>query len=266
MIFLISCTEKNDISQIEPKNLPFKLDGDSNIGVLLIHGFSASPNEVRELGEFLNKNANITVYAPLLSGHGTNYRDFGNHDSDDWKRGVQQTYDELRQEVDILFVGGISLGGNLALDIGKENDFDGIFIISPVIDFRNNNVKNACFIKYFVKSIPNKNVKDEVKKYYYYNRSVSAICNLYKYIEMSKIDLNRVDEPLMILQSQNDITIDPLSAEYIYDHVSSEKKKIVPFVSESHILVDDFEKQNVFDEILLFIKEHSADENSADND
>ena len=52
-------------------NEPFYLESPSvGKAVLLIHGWSTTPYEVRRLGIYLNENG-YTVYGPMLSGHGT---------------------------------------------------------------------------------------------------------------------------------------------------------------------------------------------------
>ena len=48
---------------------PFLLEG-GRVGVLLIHGFTGSPPEMRLIGEYLHQRG-FTVAAPLLPGHGT---------------------------------------------------------------------------------------------------------------------------------------------------------------------------------------------------
>ena len=63
---------------------PIYLEGSSEVGILLMHGFSASPHEVQELAYYLNKKANYTVYAPLLAGHGANPDDFGKYSWQEW--------------------------------------------------------------------------------------------------------------------------------------------------------------------------------------
>ena len=44
------------------------------VGALLVHGFTASPTEMRLLGNHLHQRG-LTVAAPLLPGHGTNLAD-----------------------------------------------------------------------------------------------------------------------------------------------------------------------------------------------
>ena len=46
----------------------------ASIGVLLVHGLMAAPEEVRELADFLF-SLGYSVYAPRMAGHGTSAED-----------------------------------------------------------------------------------------------------------------------------------------------------------------------------------------------
>ena len=51
---------------------PFFLNGNGkhgDVGCVCVHGFTASPEEMRWLGEYLNARG-LTVYGPRLAGHG----------------------------------------------------------------------------------------------------------------------------------------------------------------------------------------------------
>ena len=102
---------------------PFLLEApqlpQSRTGVLLVHGFSGTPFEVRPLGEALWR-AGYTVYAPRLAGHGTTAQDLAASTFHDWRRTVSDAFDRLRTEVDRICVCGLSLGGLLTLDLARE--------------------------------------------------------------------------------------------------------------------------------------------------
>ena len=49
---------------------PTYLDSDGDHGVLLLHAYSGSSNDVLLLGNMLNRNG-YAVYMPIFSGHGT---------------------------------------------------------------------------------------------------------------------------------------------------------------------------------------------------
>ena len=243
-------------------NGPFLLLGSRKRGILLIHGFSASPNEVREMALFLHQKTNATVYAARLAGHGEDQKNFGNFGAEDWMLSVEQGYQVIDALSEQNIVIGVSLGGNLALDIAKVHDVSAIVTLGAPITFLDARIDKAGIARIFLNSVPNEKLSEGEKKYYYYNRSVDAIYELNNYIKSMKEDLWRVKAPILILQSQKDITINPSSAEYIFEHISSSQKRIIPYYSNSHIIIDDPEKDKVFGDILVFIldKEGSQDE------
>jgi len=53
---------------------PFEFDAGKDLGVFLIHGFTASCSEVRPIGTHLNAHE-ISSKAVLLAGHGTSPQD-----------------------------------------------------------------------------------------------------------------------------------------------------------------------------------------------
>ena len=69
LLFLSSCA-KDAAYQIKPLNEAFAAGNNSETGVLLAHGFEASPYELRELANYLEER-NISVSVIRLSGHGT---------------------------------------------------------------------------------------------------------------------------------------------------------------------------------------------------
>jgi len=96
----------------------FLLEGDRR-GVLLIHGLTGTPMEMRLLGKGLN-NAGFTVYGMQLAGHCGSVEDLLATGWRDWYASVEQAADRLRAQVDHLFVGGLSMGALLALKLAAE--------------------------------------------------------------------------------------------------------------------------------------------------
>lgn len=88
-------------------------------GVLLIHGLTGTPMEMRLLGKGLN-NAGFTVHGMQLAGHCGNVEDLLATGWHDWYASVEQAADALRGKVDRLFVGGLSMGALLALKLAAE--------------------------------------------------------------------------------------------------------------------------------------------------
>jgi carboxylesterase len=88
-------------------------------GVLLIHGLTGTPMEMRLLGKGLHR-AGFTVHGMQLAGHCGNADDLLATGWHDWYASVERAADELRGKVDHLFVGGLSMGALLALKLAAD--------------------------------------------------------------------------------------------------------------------------------------------------
>ena len=88
-------------------------------GVLLIHGLTGTPMEMRLLGKGLN-HAGFTVYGMQLAGHCGDIEDLLATGWRDWYASVEQAADDMLGRVDHLFVGGLSMGALLALKLAAE--------------------------------------------------------------------------------------------------------------------------------------------------
>ena len=88
-------------------------------GVLLIHGLTGTPMEMRLLGKGLNR-AGFTVHGMQLAGHCGNAEDLLATGWRDWYASVEKAADEMLEKVDHLFVGGLSMGALLALKLAAD--------------------------------------------------------------------------------------------------------------------------------------------------
>lgn len=108
------------------KATDFHLPG-GHSGVLLIHGLTGTPTEMRLIGKGLNRNG-FTVYGMQLAGHCGDEADLLRTGWHDWYRSVREAADRLRREVDHLFVAGLSMGALLALKLAADqpDEVDGV--------------------------------------------------------------------------------------------------------------------------------------------
>lgn len=88
-------------------------------GVLLIHGLTGTPTEMRFVAKGLNRNG-FTVHAMQLAGHCGDEDDLLATGWHDWYRSVCEAADRLRTEVDHMFVAGLSMGALLALKLAAD--------------------------------------------------------------------------------------------------------------------------------------------------
>jgi carboxylesterase len=99
-------------------NNEFLLRG-GRVGVLLIHGLTGTPNEMRLVGKGLHA-AGYTVYGMQLAGHCGTEDDLISTGWRDWYASVRAAADRLAADVDHFFVIGLSMGALLALKLAAD--------------------------------------------------------------------------------------------------------------------------------------------------
>ncbi|WP_293457001.1 alpha/beta fold hydrolase [Phenylobacterium sp.] len=88
-------------------------------GVLLLHGLTGAPAEMRLVGRRLSR-AGFAIHAPLLAGHGGSVSDLLRTGWRDWLATAREAFHELAGEVDEVYVAGICVGGALGLALCAE--------------------------------------------------------------------------------------------------------------------------------------------------
>ena len=92
-------------------------------GVLLIHGLTGTPAEMRFVAKGLHAKG-FTVYGMQLAGHCGNEADLLATGWKDWTASVEDAAAHLSRSVDRMFVGGLSMGALLALHLAARRPRD----------------------------------------------------------------------------------------------------------------------------------------------
>ena len=103
-------------------------------GILLIHGLGGTPVEMRFIAVGLAR-AGYTVSCPQLAGHCGSADDLKATRWQDWFASVKAAHDRLRQECDVVIVGGLSMGAVLALNLAAErpDSVHGLALYAPTL-------------------------------------------------------------------------------------------------------------------------------------
>ena len=254
LLFLGSCRNEIVSYHIKPGNDAFILDNSPEVGVLLTHGFEASPHELIELAQYL-ADRNITVYVVKLKGHGTDVQELDKVKWQEWREDYEKGYNELSKKTKKVFVAGHSLGGALALYLAEQKDAAGVISLASPIGLQDKRAEYAWLIKYF-KKYDGRNLSEEDKKYNYDKYSAAGVEQLEDFIRIYKKDLPKITEPVLIIQLRNETKIDSNSATYIYQNIKSNDKKIIIINATGHGLFDGSYKDKVYEEVYEFVKNH----------
>jgi len=101
------------------RDLTFRLTGTLGKAVLLIHGMTGAPGEMKFLAKRLHRRG-LSVAAPLLAGHGVDEANLLKTGWRDWLDSVRDAYRQLAREHDEVYVAGICVGGALGLALAAE--------------------------------------------------------------------------------------------------------------------------------------------------
>lgn len=234
-------------------------------GVLLVHGWTSTPYEVRRLGKFLNENG-YTAFGIQLTGHGTVPKDLENVKWQQWLQDVERGYAELKKTCDKVYIGGTSIGGDLALIFAQQQkDIAGLVIMATPYEMRHEKL-GLFFIKLLLKL-----KKKYRKKFYpptfglsttitrlisYQTYPVSSVLEAFDVVKEMRKNISAVTQPALIMQSTHDHIVKKNSMENIYEKISSTSKKKKYVHKAYHTFISDIKNEHVFEDILNFLKEN----------
>ncbi len=103
-------------------------------GCLLLHGFTATPQELRFLGERL-QGAGHSISGVQLAGHGTSIGDFEQRTWRDWYASASDGLRALRAHASQVVAVGQSMGALLALQLAADHpdEINGVALLSPAL-------------------------------------------------------------------------------------------------------------------------------------
>jgi len=237
----------------------------SDIGILLLHGYTSSPYEFCSLAKFLSDKG-LTVYAPKIAGHGTSPEDLAQTTIEQWQDSVKLAYQFLEPTVKKIFIIGGSFGGNLAFDLATRPDvkLTGIVSLGTPIWIR---MHRLLKFRLFTYGWFFKNYKKRSYDWHsiYINEQqvvypVIPTSNLRRFFYFLKyITPNNLEEitiPVLIIQAKADVVVRPKSAKYIHQHLKSTDKEILWIDGFNHCLAMDKKCESVYQEIYNFIYSH----------
>ena len=74
---------------------------------------------------------------------------------------------------------------------------------------------------------------------------------------IEQLELYKITEPALIMQTKKDRIVDPESANFIYNQISSENKELIWLEESSHTKPHEKEEQEILEAVAQFIKANS---------
>ncbi len=246
---------------VNPKAETIDIKADSNNEFFLIHGYSGSPTDFKNLPEYLHQRFNANVKVIRLIGHGTQVEDLDN-----------VTYEDLSKQVEIelkkdlakgrkIIIGGVSFGAILALRFASEYPVVGVINVCPPYLFK------------FPFNIPGLGILGKFKKYWKKTRgqnekeerddSFSYACmhaNGLGIVKKANNDLKErmknIKCPVLSIHSYTDPIGHYRSLMEIDKNVKSSIKKERILDTKVHNVFFSMNSKETYREIINFVKDY----------
>ena len=220
------------------------------LGVLLVHGFLASPAELRSFAGRLEALGH-PVLGVRLAGHGTSPWDLRDRAWEDWLASVARGQEILSAQAERLAIVGFSAGGALALiqAAAQPSGLAGVVSVSAPLKFRNRNmmfvplVHGANWLAQWVPSLegvmPFRKNESEHPHINYSNMPVRGLYELRRLASELERRLPQVSCPVRLIQASDDHVVDPKSASLILDKLGAGEKDLIAIDTARHGILNE---------------------------
>lgn len=266
------------------------LPGTNGKALILVHGLTGTPNEMRFLAWFFNAQG-YTVSCPRLANHGQPLAVLRSTPWEKFYATVREAYETVRPHHQQVYAGGLSMGALLALLLADEfpEAIAGVSCLSPTLFYDGWNVPWYNFLLYlapwtglqdffYFKEEPpyglkNERIRDRVHQYYlnadlqdlhdvdrfgYPYFPVRLLSELRQLVGHLQTRLGFIHCPCQVIQARHDDVSSVRNALLIHDHVASTCKEIVYLEDSYHVITADQERGKVANYMLEFFSRESS--------
>ena len=239
----------------------YEFNQESRDGVYIIHGFTNTTYEVKELAIHLSQQG-FHARADNLPGHGTTVEDCNRHKHTDWIEAVEQGVAEMISQCDNVNVIGISMGSVLALHISSIFNLNAAVFASPTLNY-NNNFSVHVLAPLLHRLFPfrdkrktfSRGIRSNLKFFGYDVWPNSAVNEMRKLTNRVKKILPQVKCPAMVMHSRNDLLSPQSNFSLVYDSIqSNQKEKLILEKAGHNLFAENPEQKMIFEKVSTFLK------------
>ncbi len=222
------------------------LPGGRDTAVLLFHGLTGTPFEMRALGQELARDG-YTVHIPLLPGRGTRPDDMDGLCWEDWMDAGLRAYDMLAREHQTVVVGGLSAGGTMALDLALRRRPAALLLYAAVLEIAH---RGAYLAPYFWRLVrrwpsPRTDMYEPSEDLQCYDPApVRAMCELIKGIRRVRGRIGEINVPALVAHAVQDRFVPMSCADELVARLGGPVHKLV-IDGSGHALTADVKRQDV---------------------
>ena len=270
-----------------PKKYNFFLKGTNGKGVVLIHGITGTPSEMRYLGKNLQK-AGFTVLCNTLPRHCDTLGELKKVTWQEIEASCIEDLDYLKKDCTQVYLAGLSMGALMSIHLAYRfpADVAAVVALAPTIFYDGWAIHKGKIFMNLVWQVPalrnsiniregwpyglkDEEVRNNIQRFYKnaqaskFDNQVLAfgspflpLANLYQHHLFTKVvkdELALVKTPILIIHAKEDDMTSPKNAKYVYDNIGSTRKSLVLLEDSYHMITIDKEKDKVAEEVIKFL-------------
>lgn len=240
--------------------------GTRRLGCVLVHGFTATPEEVRPLGDALAA-AGFPCRAVRLPGHATTVGDLALVRYQDWLATVERAIEDMASDVPRVAVAGVSLGALLSLAIAAAGTppLHALVLLGTPLRFADERTALLRFVAWvpgaigptrLVRKRSGRDILDEAaraRSRAYDAMPLSAVVELLRLRAMVKRGLHRVTQPTLVLHGRHDHTAPVANVEELRRRLPARPLEVEVFEHSAHVLTEDADRDAVARRVTTFL-------------
>ncbi len=241
---------------------------EAQVGVLLCHGFTSTPQSLRPWAEALAASGHH-VSLPLLPGHGTRWQELAVTGWRDWYAVLHRELLRLTERCERVVVCGLSMGGALALRLAALHGdaVSGVVAVNPAATLPRIQGYALPVLRHLVPStrgVTGDIAKEGVPEVGYDRVPLHAAHSLWRLLRVVRGELPRVNQPLLLLHSRVDNVVSPSDSALVLSRVSSRDVTETVLERSLHVATLDHDAERIFADSYGFITRLTARKTARD--
>ncbi|MDR7149404.1 carboxylesterase [Hydrogenophaga palleronii] len=242
---------------IMPGAEPFFFAG-NDIGVLVSHGFTGTPQSMRYLGEQIHA-AGYTVMGPRLAGHGVSPAAMAKTGAADWIASIEEAMNQLRQTCKQIYMVGLSMGGTLTLYTAAKHPgvIQGAVTINAVVRVGSPGMAAVAYDRTAPDTVPGigSDIKaPDVEELAYKEVPVTAFREAYALAAVTHDLLPTIACPALVITAREDHVVDPTNGPLIAQRLGSSRIELSWLDDSYHVATLDNDKLRIAQQVVAFIR------------
>lgn len=249
----------------------------SEHAVLLLHGLSSTPLELRHLAKAIHQ-AGFTVSVPNIEGYscGTDEKPM-----QEWIEESVKAFDLLKSKYKMVSVGGLSMGATLSAAVVEQRPAaQALILLSITLNYDGWTIPRYHFLLNWLYFTPLRNrwryhesspyglknealrkrvaramEKESLSEIGPSTISLPAIYQANKLTKYVKQRIHNIKNDCLMIHAIDDDTASPMNALFVREHIQSPVKRLIMLDDSYHMITSDNERETVAREVIMFLQE-----------